>query len=121
MDGCALFWSDLDNLLGQLIGQSFQKIELLRRDAEDLSKRRWVLGKQLGELRVLGSQLLDDRLNQSRVLLHQLAKVLDLRLILDGCNVDVTTRSDGNGQLLRLSRLTLCGRGLLGLLLLGQL
>lgn len=78
-----------------------------------------MLRKDLHKRRVVERDLLQDGLDGLRVLLHQLTKLLNLRVILDGRDVDVATRVDGHGDASLAARCGWCW-GIL-LLLLGEL
>ena len=87
--------------------------------AQYLRERLGVLRKRLSELRVRLRELLEHRLDERRVLLHQLAEMLDLGLVLDGGHVDAGA-SAGSTKLWLAWRAG-AGSGLLSLLLLSKL
>ena len=63
-------------------------------DAEQLRELLGVLREELDDRRVVHRDLLQDRLDRLRVRLHQLAQLLDLRVVLDRGDVDVARLVD---------------------------
>ena len=55
-----------------------------------------ILLEHLRELRILSGNVLQDGLNQCRVLSQQLTEVLNLGLVGDGFHVECTTGADGD-------------------------
>ena len=94
-DRSLLLWGQIHKLCPDKISKRV-KVNRLRGHTQQLRELLRMLRKNLHQRRVVQRDLLQDALDRLGVLLHQLANLLDLRVVLDRGDVDVACRIDGH-------------------------